>query len=87
MKEENGGQAYPRPAVVWVSEDGHQAHEVRRGYYGMSLRDRFAIAAMESGKWDNGERTFLDAALWCGSMADAMLEEKELHEDIPADPD
>jgi len=45
MSKETGGQAFPRPDVVWTTPDGEQ--NGTEGCEGMTLRDYFAAKAMQ----------------------------------------
>ncbi len=70
----NGGAAFP----------GQKEYTDCHGYKttafegGMSIRDRFVIAAMESGDCPfKSSQEHQEAARWCGHRADAMIKERQ----------
>ena len=66
--KDNGGPAYPTKQL---------AHgRVACIKEGMTLRDRFVIAAMESGQCPYAGYEHEAAARWAGNRADAMIAER-----------
>jgi len=72
VAEEDGGSAFP-------SEQGHTNEGLWNQTYnsGMTLRDWFSGKALESGMCPHNACEFDAVAGWCGSMADAMLRERD----------
>lgn len=80
---DDGGQVYPQAPAVWISSDGKQAQEMRKGHAGMSLRDWFAGMALqglvikrleEKDEEITAEEVFAYSAYSC---ADAMIAERK----------
>jgi hypothetical protein len=61
----DGGNAYPFRGLA----DSIAAER------GMTMRQRYKIAAMQSGRCPPGEQF----SVWCGNVADAMIAEDERH--------
>jgi len=55
-------------------KDGGQAYPSME-YDGMTMRQAYKIAAMQSGRCPPGEQF----SVWCGNVADAMIAEDERH--------
>lgn len=73
MKINDGGPAFPRQAKQVDNPDCFRADELC-AQSGMSLRDHFAAAALQTIVFDGDYRSF---ALTAYMIADAMLAERE----------
>ena len=79
--KDDGGPAYPTEPLI--EGDLRPLKNIRfKRQDGMSLRDRFAIAAVESGQCPFNCDEHAAAARWCWIRADTMITERLRSDEI-----